>query len=838
MIFRRILYLLQRRRLERELADEMAAHREMMGEPAAFGNSIRLREEAADVWGWRWLDEFVQDLRHGLRVLRRTPAFTLTAITVLVLGLGVNLGLFQLLNAAILRPANLRDPETLVRLHQASRGFSSSGVTYPLTEFVKHHSDALSAVTVMQSATASWGDSLTEQIPIAFVSSNFFDEFGAGAVQGRVLHEGDQQPAVVLSHDFWQTRYGADPSIVGSPIRVNGHTVIVAGVASAGFYGPRSNLVSAWAPIEHIEHFYPGSPLRTEWTRPNVDMYARLKPGVSLTAAQDSLRAVVAEAGKLHPNVLGDEPYLNATSGIRNFRRQQDDREINTVILLAGGLSLLVLAVACANLASLMFAHVTARLKEFQMRAALGAGRGRVLPQIMTESALLVLAGAGGGWFAGYAGSTWIASVTEAPFKISPIPDWRLGLIAAAFAAFTLLGIGLFPAWRALSDKRLAAGRIPRNRLQRVLIGVQVLGSCILVLVAGMTVRKLQTVAAGAAGFNIQDVAVLDVSLSRYGLSPQASAAYWQALRDAAAADSRVHGVTLSSLAPMGRSSAQTTYNDAPGIRVLTMSVDASFHDLFRIPILAGRAFQPGDTRANAVIISRRLAERMYGNTDVVGRGFPRSGDGPRATIVGIAADANLIRITASNMAESYWPMAPDELSNAILMARVGSSQIDALRAAARTVNPAITPAVRWMRDDFEAKLLAPRLTSAAAGFMGILALVLTAIGIFGLVAYTVSLRTREIGIRLALGAHGRSVLWLVLQGLTWPVVIGLAVGAVAVVFGLAKPLAGDPLFVDVSDPLAIATALALLATAGFAAGGLPALRAVRIDPSTALREE
>jgi len=838
MIWRRLLYFVQRRRLEKELAEEMAEHRAMMGAPADFGNAMRLREEAGDVWGWRWLDEIVQDLRHGVRVFRRTPSFALTAIAVLTLGLGVNLGLFQILNAALMRASNLRDPETLVKLGQMARDRSSSGVTYPLTQFIQEHNDVLASVLVVQHLGASWGDDLSQQVPAAFVSSNFFDELGAGAVQGRLLHDGDREPAVVLSYEFWQTRLGSDPRIVGSTVRFNGRPAVVAGVLTAGFYGPRGSRTQVWAPFEHLEYFYPGSQLKTEWGPMSVEMYARLRPGVTLTSAQEALRTPMAEAARQHPAAFGKDPWLALSSGARKFRRDREDREATTVIGLVTGLCLLVLAVACANLASLMVAHVNSRIKEFQMRAALGAGRARVLRQIVTECALLVTVGLICGWFAGYSAANWIARQTEAPFDVSPVPDLRLMAAAFGFGAVALLGVGLLPAWRAISSRRLAGGGISKSRMQRILIGVQVLGSCVLLLVAGMAVRKLQSVASANVGFEMDNIAVMRVELGRYGLAPEGAGAYWRALRDAAAADPRVRGVALSTYAPMGSSSAQSDFRDTPGLRVTTMTVDPNFHALMQIPILAGRPLQPGDTRESAIVISRRLAERMYGGTDVVGQSFPKSGDGKRATIVGIAADARLIRITASNMAESYSPMEPSDLPAAILLARVESGQIDALRAVAQRVNPAITPAVRWMKDDFEKKLMEPRMMSAGAAFMGGLALTLICIGIFGLVAYTVLLRTKEIGIRLALGAGRESVLWLVLGGLAVPVAVGGLLGAALVLVGLAKPLAGAPLFMDSSDPYAIAASLAALGVAGLLASYLPAIRALRIDAAAALREE
>lgn len=837
MIWRRLLYLLRRRRIERELAEEMAAHREMMGAPQDFGNSTRLHEEAGDVWGWRWLDEIGQDLRHGMRVFRRTPTFTLTVVAVLTLGLGLNLGLVQILNAALLKTDDLRDPGTLVRLRQIGRHMSSSGVSYPVTQFIKEHNDVLSSVFVVHMVRAGWGNNTSEQIPAAFVSSNFFRELGAGAVQGRVLHEGETSPVVVLSHEFWRSRLGSDAAIVGSTVRFNGKSATVAGVASAGFYGPRADRVHMWIPIEQVEHFYPGSRLKTEWANPNVNMYARLKPGVSAAAAEAALRTPMAEARKLHPKEVDEDPWLSVSTGDRNFRGDKEDREVNTIVALITGLCLLVLAVACANLTSLMVAHISARMKEFQMRAALGAGRGRVVRQILTECVLLVAAGTIGGWYAGFVVANWILAQTDAPFGLSPVPDWRLTLAIFLFGLVALVGVGLLPAWRALSN-RLVAGRTTRNFTQRILVGVQVLGSCVLLLIAGMTAKKLQSLASADLGFSMNHIAVMEVSLSQYGLQADAAAAYWRAVRDAVAGNGRVSGVALTTLAPMGNSLATTDYNDAPGLKVTTMTVDADFHGLLQIPILTGRKFEAADTRESAIIISRRLAETMYGTLDVLGRSFPKSGDGPRATIVGVAADARLIKVVATDTAESYSPMGPKDLSNAILLARVDSADATVLRRAAQSVSPAIAPAVRWMKDDFDKKLLAPRMTIAGAGFMGGLALILTCIGISGLVSYTVSLRTKEIGIRLALGAEKNSVLWLVLRGLIWPVSIGAVVGAFAATFGLARPLSGQPLFLDPGDPLTVTLSLAVLAASGMIAGSLPALRALAIDPSSALRQE
>lgn len=828
MIWRRLYYLLRRSKFERELAEEMAAHRGEMQSPRGFGNEMRLREEAADIWGWRWFEEWKQDVTHGLRVFRRSPSFTITAVAVLTLGIGLNLALFQVLNGAFSAPLKLRDPATLVRLYQNTKFGDNSSVNYNVAQFIRTNVSVFRAVIVEQGARMNWQDT-SEQFDVRFVSANYFDELGAVALHGRLFHEGeDARASIVVSRDFWRTHLGAEPGAIGSTVRLNGRAVTVAGVTD--FRGAR-NVTAIWAPIEHIEYHYPGSPLKTGWGPRQTTAYARLRPGLSLDAAREALRAPITELGQAHRE-MGEEPWIEMSEGLKQFRRPRDDKEMTIVVSLLLGISTLVLTIACANLASLMVSHLSARAQEFQMRANLGAGAARVLRQLLAESSLLVAAGLVGGWFTGYGVASLILAKTDAPFDISLTPDWRMAAGAVAIGWLALLIVGLVPALRTTRKET-------RNRMQRVLVGVQITGSCILLLVAGMMARKFQDVATADLGFQFDNIAVLEVSLGQYGLTPDAASSYWTALRDNAASDPRLRGVALATTVPLGRSLHESTFDrDAPDLKVTGMTVDAPFFELFQIPLLAGRNFERGDTRDNAVIISRRLAQRMYGTVNVIGEAFPKSGEGRRATIVGVAADAKLIKITATNTAESYSPMVPESMKDALLMARVDNNQLDALRAAASRVNPSITPAVRWMREDFESRMLAPKLMSLGASAVGLLALALTSIGIFGLVAYTVSLRTKEIGIRMALGARAERVLWLIVRGLTWPVSIGAGIGAFVVVFGLAKVLQGEPFFVDATDPLAIVGALSALVIAALAASLSPAARALRIDPSSALREQ
>ncbi|MBM3782833.1 MAG: FtsX-like permease family protein [Acidobacteria bacterium] len=830
MNWRRLQFLWNRNRMERDLAEEMEAHRAMMDTPAHFGNVTRLREEAADLWGFRWLDEFLQDARHGARVFRRSPSFTLTAVAVLTLGFGVNLALFQVINATLIQPLRLRDPGTIIRLFQNASGARSSGVAYPVAEYLRNNSEVFSAMLMVQNLALPWGEATSDKLAASFVSANYFSELGAGMALGRAIQADEAGTAAVLSHQFWQTRLGGDPGVVGSSIRLNGRAVPVIGVAAANFTGPSLSPVQVWLPLENLDSLYPGSRWKTAWGDRGFNIYARLKPGVTETAAREALRTPMAELGRLYPNEVGDEPWIGTASGDAHFRRDRDKQEALMAVVLLLGISTLMLAIACSNLASLTIAHISARAGEFKMRTALGAGQGRVLRQLMAESSLLVAAGLIGGWACGYAAAQALLAEFETPVTIAPWPEWRLALGAAALAFFALFFVALPPALR-------LRNRGARTGMQQALVGVQVMGSCVLLLFGGMMTRKLQSVISEDLGFQFEKVAILEASLDRYGLNPAAVTAYWSAMRDAVAADPRMTGVALSTTAPLGNAINQSRYRDAPGLSVTVVRADAAFFDLLKIPLLAGRTFQPGDKPGTSVIVSQRLAQAMYGTLNVLGQGFPKTAEGQRATIIGVAADARLIQIAATDGAECYYPLTLSSMPHALLMTRVSTSQLDPLYAAARQVNPAITPSVTWMRAGFEKKLQAPMAAGLLATVLAALGLGLTAIGIFGLLAYSVSLRTKEIGIRMALGAPRTGVLWLVVKKLAIPVGAGALTGLLVVRGGLSKMLSGEPLYVDPADPLTLAVAMGTLLAAAFTACLGPVARAVRISPSSALRE-
>jgi hypothetical protein len=421
---RRAWYLLNRRRIDAALREEMEDHRTRMARPAGFGNTLRLREDAQDVWGWTWLDDIGRDLRFGLRTLRHSPSVALTFILILSVGIGVNLAFFQVVNVTLLQPLRVTDPDTLVYFHYRAQTFDSSEVPYPVAMFVRDNTNVLSAVLVSRSASVVWGEAGDERLDAEFVSARWFEELGAPAAAGHLLQEAvDGVPSgsavVVLSHRFWQRHLGGRADIVGSSVRINGRPAVVAGVADARFAGLRPTSPELWMAIEQIDYFQPGSRLKTDWSTQSINMYGRLGAGISPQAAKASLQATLGVLSKIRPDAVAPGQWLEPYSGAVRFLAPREQRQTWTIVAASAVLTVLVLVIACLNLSNLALARAIARLREMSIRTALGAGRWRVMRHLAARERPACLRGHGGRGAAGirrrvhHGVDIWAAGISE-----------------------------------------------------------------------------------------------------------------------------------------------------------------------------------------------------------------------------------------------------------------------------------------------------------------------------------------------------------------------------------------------------------------------------------------
>jgi predicted permease len=844
---RRVWYLVNRRRHERELVREMTEHRESMHDPSTFGDTHRLLERSRDAWGWNWLDDAVQDLKIGVRALVKSPSFAITATLILTFGIGLNVTLYQMIQVGLLRPPALKDADSWVRFLRAAPDSTTSTVPYPLAQFVKDHNSVLAAVTVETTESVAWGRDAAEQIRASFVSANWFDEIGYGPLHGRMLSDAldtsADVPAAVLSHAFWSTRLGADPNVVGTIAYIDRHPVTIAGVAPAALPGFDFNVPDLFVPIAQREYFYPESALLRAWQGDGngVDMYARLRPSVSPAAAREALRSTMQAMAAERPEVKNNE-WLEPLLARHNFMRPSERYAVLAVISLIGSLTGLVLIVAAANLGNLVMSRATGRVRELGVRMALGARRSRIVRQLVIEAVPLVALGVAGSLGFASVAATLIAAFAKLPPYFDFSIEWRTVAIAVGLGGLSLLVVGVLPAWKVAQQHLIDAIKdggqhvtrlLDRALMRRVMVAAQVAGSCLLLVVAGMMVRSVQRAMQSSLAFDYQRAAVLSMPLDRHGLTVDAARSYWYAVKERVRAHPDVEDAAIVTAAPLGGRVNETNYNATPGTRTLVQSVDPEYFAVMRIPLLSGRLFGPAD--AKTAIVSRRLALEMYGTLDVLGREFPKGAS--EATIIGVAGDAHSIKVEANDVAELYLPLKLEDFSFVYLVARArtAADRLPPVLREAASLDPRVIPTAKAMHEDFDQRMLGPRLASMIAAAIGALTLALACLGIFGVVSYGVALRTKEIGIRVALGARQPALLRSIVRQVLTPVVIGAVIGLVlAVPAGIA--LQGEPFYLENGDPIAFASALAVFVGAGALAALWPAYLVLRRNPVDALR--
>jgi predicted permease len=839
-LFRRLGYMLHRSRRERELESEMAFHREMAARHGGerFGNTLRLREEARDAWGWTWLDRLGQDLRYAARTLCRAPGFTMAAVATLAIGIGVNVTAFGFLNLVVLQPLPVRDPETLLRFERRAADRFATDLPYPEAAFIREHTRTLAAVLAMHRERLRI-DAEPTPLSAHFVTENFFAELGAGAQLGRLLVPGVDDPGTeavaVLSHHFWERRFSGDRTVVGRTLVLNGTPVTIAGVAVRGFGGLTFDDPDVWLPIASLPSFIQGSTLLTDFSPEGegVKVWGRRRSELGAAIVEDELRTLVATLREQHPeDIWADERLISAPGGHASSgggtsrgTGAPPSSKMPLAMGMAGALVLLILTAACANLGGLLLARGVARDREIAIRSAVGADAARLVRQLFTESLVLSTLGTAAGLFVGRLVLDGLMKMTGAPSWLDPRIDWRVAAFAVFLVLFTAVLFGLAPALQVARRRRRT------TMLRQSLIAAQVAASCVLLVVAALLVRALDRVTSAPPGFEYERVVSVDFGLASRGYSAGRAAAHLDTVRGRLRALPGVESIGLASLAPLGgRKMVARLVVDGRPLDVHVNRVDPEFFQTMGIAIRRGRTFHPGEQ--GAMVVSESLARGMWPGQEALGQRFENH------TVVGIAGSARQTALQDPEAVEGYFPTGADDWPALTLLVKAANRAEDlsvSIAGVARSIDPALMPEIRLLKTSFRDKVQQTELTALAVGLLGISALALACVGIVGLVAYSVAQRTKEIGIRMALGASGMQVVSAILGQLSRPVAAGLFIGLFAAA-ALSSVLRRELYGVSSLDPAAyLAAGTVFLVVVGLAALW-PARRALAVDPLRALR--
>jgi predicted permease len=885
--------------IDEEIAFHLAMKARAAGDPRAarlrFGNPDVVREQVREAGILVWLDAGLRDLRDAVRQLRRSWVVTAAVVASLVIGIGANAAIFSLVDAALLKSLPLPDPAALQLVEWVSPGWpealceSHTGSTDgDPTSHIQGSSISpllyreLAARQTAAAALVGFSDTndvvLTargrggEEAPLQYVSANYFRALGVLPVRGRAIDASDdrvgQPVVVVISHRLWRRLFGGRPDAIGASLRVNGVAATVVGVAPPPFFGLSiGEWVDVYAPLaarvaltRSPDDPTPAAETTTFWW---VRVMARLAPGQEASALVRQLtptfQQLVVPDGIDMPSTR--IPTLVSSPARRGFDPIGDDegQALWILLLLVG----LVLLIVCANVANLLLARAVGRQREWAVRLALGAGRGRILRQQLVESALLAAAGAVLGLWAGHllAGAVDVLLRESTGARLDLRVDARLVLYTTALAAAAAFLFGLAPALRAaradIQASLKAQGRSLMSghlRLPRLLVAAQ-MGLCLTVLVAaGLLGRSLANLRLADVGFDRQRVLYASVNPWRAGMPASLVEPYLERLRQELAAIPGVQRVAAIGSRPLSGSSSMTSAHvpggpgeGDPSSHVLRNELGDGAIEALGLRMLAGRSFDARDRQAAraAVVVNQRFVERFCAGKAPIGQRFRMGGeDGELLEIVGVVSNSRYRSLRRDDgMPTVFVPLrAGDRTGRSIhLLIKTAvppGTLAAAIHEAARRVNPDVPVTELFTQSALIDRMLrTERLLSIASRAFGAVALVLAAIGLAGLLIYAVARRTSEIGLRMAMGAAPGDVARMVLRDSCWLVAGGILVGLPAAMV-VARLLRSTLVGVHAADPTTTGIALAILGTVALLAAWLPARRAAAIDPMAALREE
>ena len=831
---RRLRYLLQRGRMDGELNSEMEAHREMMMQAHRpnFGNVLRLREEAREAWGWMWLDRLGQDLRYGIRVLARTPAFTLTAVLVLAVGIGVNIAAFSLFDMLALEYMPVRDAHSLVRLERRSPTNYTSEMPYPSFAFYRDHSRTLAAAMAVLGVPPLHIEDDIQGTSSSFVTANYFAELGTKAAYGRLLNQAfddkpESSPVAVISYGLWKRRFGGDPAVMGRTIHVNRKPVQVIGVLARDVATLDGQQPDLWIPISEQPYLFNGSTTLTDFDKPGVRMWGRLAPGVTIAGAEQELQALTNELRREHPAAVWENEFLQVSPG---GHLQVMRPDMFQVALMVAVLTLLILAVACGNLGALLLARAVQRQREMHIRLAIGAGRMRIFRQLITESLLLALTGGTVGLTLGSA-VVWIAlRELDAPTWLSATPDLRVVLFTLGVSFVSAILFGFAPAFQ------IARQAQHRTLARQMLVTTQVAGSCVLLIVAGLLVRGAQHAFYTYPGFGFERLITVDGQMEQHGYKPAAAKAYLDEMRRRLEGVPGVRSTALVLLPPLGHAvSREDVEIHGRPVRIYPNWVTPSFFETMQIPVLLGRTFAAGET--NVVVVSESFGRRQWPGQNPLGQ---RMGDAAKDVVIGVVGDAHVNALSDDDAVEQYWPAIQDQMATMALVLRTDGSTADVSKAAKQisaALDPKLFPEIRQIKTLYNENAAQMAQLAGVVSLIGFVSVLLASVGVVGLASFTVRQKTKDIAIRLAVGASGRSVVQVVLHQFFWPSAVGVVLGAPVAAMGsmiLRRALYG----VSNLDVMSYAGAILFLVGMLLVAALIPAGRALRVNVAQALHHE